>query len=90
MGFTIGVCSVHLTAAPQTRVEFAGSAGFLNGDDFSRTNLITVGTAGRFYWNDRWSFAPEFEHIRGNWEFEGHVSSESRGFQFNPFVAVDG
>lgn len=55
MGFTIGVCSVHLTAAPQTRVEFAGSAGFLNGDDFSRTNLITVGTAGRFYWNDRWS-----------------------------------
>ena len=88
--FTIGVCSLHLSAAPQGRVEVAGSAGYLyRRIGIYSTNLITVGAAGRFYWNDRWSFAPEFERIRGNWEFEGRVSSESRGFQFNPFVAVD-
>ena len=67
MGFTIGVCSAHLSAAPQTRVEVAGSAGFLSGNDISGTQLITVGAASRIYWNDRWSFAPEFEHLRGIW-----------------------
>ena len=89
MALTIGVCSVHLSAAPQSRVEVAGSAGFLYGDDFTRTKFITVGAAGRIYWNDRWSFAPEFEHIRGNRGVGEFVSAEIRGFQFNPFVAVD-
>ena len=87
--FTIGVCSVHLSAAPQSRVEVAGFAGFLSGNDISGTQLITVGAAGRIYWNDRWSFAPEFEHLRGIWGFGEPGSSEIRGFQFNPFVAVD-
>ena len=91
MALTIGVCSVHLSAAPQSRVEVAGSAGFLNGGGtgISRTKFITVGAASRIYWNDRWSFAPEFEHIRGNRGVGEFVSAEIRGFQFNPFVAVD-
>ncbi len=46
MGFTIGVCSVHLSAAPQGRVEVAGSAGFLDGGTgISGAKHITVGTA---------------------------------------------
>ena len=90
MGFTIGVCSAHLSAAPQTRVEVAGSTGFLNRRiGIYSNNLITVGAVGRIYWNDRWSFAPEFEHFRGSSGFDGFVNFESRGFQFNPFVAVD-
>ena len=90
MGFTIGVCSLHLSAAPQGRVEVAGSAGFLDGGTgISGAKHITVGAVGRIYWNDRWSFAPEFEHFRGSSGFDGFVNFESRGFQFNPFVAVD-
>ena len=81
----IGVCNSHLSAAPQGRVEVAGTAGFFDNFDFDGKHY-TVGAAGRIYWNDRWSFAPAFERIRG---FDEPGPVEFRHLHINPCVAVD-